>query len=380
MDKKTNSPKPIIARGHVRGPDDEVTRREAFHRNSAPHPSLRPISAIILQVAALVAVAAAVGFGGDKLFHFLEQEDFSGVHDRFRKFFHDPYLDNPKKSSAPPPPQPQPPKPPPIPPPQPKPEESPESVKQLEKIFDRVNALMNDFSFMKHLKEGTLVLFPQGCGGFVVARNALVTAAHCFPKDSKEKLEGAEAMIIGKDMWTFTHKPYFLKHTKRLRHVVVRHPTLDLAVIVFSQPYFLKSRILPVAEHPIDPWAPVIHCGHPAEQLWNVKGGYVLSRDGARYRFVSESYPGSSGGTVINETGEVVSVVMSAVKAMVYDAFGPVIDRAMIAKMVLQGETELGMHSSKKPPSKAKSKSHAKKKSKKKPHHKKPFVFPADRL
>lgn len=387
MPDRSDNPKPDPLKPRpARDATDAPTRREVPGYHDAPLPSLRPISAKILKITTLVGIAIAAAYGWREV-----RPLFKQVQVDVRKFIDallpSHYLDDPKipppvlPRPAPPPqpkPTPQPaPVPQPKPTPPPAPPESPKNNDSLTKIFERVNKLMNNFSFMKHLKESTLALFPQGCGGAVVARNALVTAGHCFDKNDKRKLEGVEAMIIGTDEWTFTHKPYFLKHTKRLRHVVVRHPTLDVAVVVFSQSYFLKSRVLPVAEHPVDAWAPVIHCGHPAGQLWNVKGGYVSSQNNGKYHFVAESYPGSSGGPVINEKGAVISVFTHMYNAMTYDAYGPVIDRAMIASMIRQGETELGMRAKIKPQAKSKTKrkSHAKKK----PKLKKPFVFPKDR-
>lgn len=216
---------------------------------------------------------------------------------------------------------------------------------ELHTILESVDRMMNNFPLMKRLKEGTLLLFPQGCTGFVFAENAIVTASHCFSQGDKNKLQGIAVINIGKDELAFAPKSYSLTKKKYRHRIGVRDHTLDVAVMISAKPLFPKSRILPVAEHQMDVRTPIVHCGHPAGQLWNTKGGYVVAtQEGDTYDFSIEIYGGSSGGPVINEKGEVVSIITGGPEEMIYKASGPILYRKTIEDLVRKGEAFLKSH------------------------------------
>lgn len=344
--------KPDAVRSKPSESSEQTTRREMVPPTKSS-PSLHPISSIVIHTAFNLALVCGTAFAAVKIVPPFMSAAFAYL-DNLHSFDMPPHSPIPAPAPAPSP----------IPPRSFDPPKTPQEHDWLHEIYRRVNALMDDFRFMKRLKEGTLILFPNGCGGFVAAENVLVTAAHCFfdsdPKSQRD-LDGVGVMTI-QDAWRFSHRPYFLRDNKGMRHVIVRHPSLDVAVVVFSRPYFLKSRVLPIVERIQDTPAPVVYCGHPAGHLWDVSGGYVASRGDNLYTFFLEAYPGSSGGPVVNEKGEVISVLCGSSREMVHQSDGSVFDRKTIMDLIRKGKETLRAHGAA---------GHAKSKSKLQPKSKK---------
>ena len=56
---------------------------------------------------------------------------------------------------------------------------------------------------------------------------------------------------------------------------------------------------------------PVVHCGHPSVAMFNVSQGMITGFDGNDYLTDAMALPGSSGGVLFGERGDIIGVVVS---------------------------------------------------------------------
>lgn len=227
-------------------------------------------------------------------------------------------------------------------------EQARQAVNEREKMRE-LEILLLDGDLIKKLREGTVYvkgLKDSDCAGFVLDNHAVVTAKHCM--STEEELVGVSFFKPTKAEADFSN---FQSGTKIVKYEMVSHKDKDLAVIVFSKPVFDAKRALNVAREVPKVDDPVVFCGHPLADDFKVEGGIISDFDKdkeGRVIINGVTFPGNSGGPVLDRNGNVFGIMISGSLSMAKpDSRATLINLAEINELVRAAEMKLGLENTK---------------------------------